>query len=208
MLLMKGDELSKKLKNLVEKNRENLKEYIFDLYFKEKYEDLRSEIELVRSLKPDSEMKLKEIKEENIRLTSHVEADIEEKDLGEIAVELEKIVENKKDMEGFEYLLRRHYVKSNMSQVELANKSSVEHTTLNKILNNRRDVETISKDYIIKLCLGLRLNMRECQELLMSAGYVLLGISERELFIRAAIEEKLNITETNLVLDYNGMKLL
>jgi len=208
MLLMKGDELSKKLKNLVEKYRENLKEYIFDLYFKEKYEDLRSEIELVRSLKPDSEMKLKEIKEENIRLTSHVEADIEEKDLGEIAVELEKIVENKKDMEGFEYLLRRHYVKSNMSQVELANKSSVEHTTLNKILNNRRDVETISKDYIIKLCLGLRLNMSECQELLMSAGYVLLGISERELFIRAAIEEKLNITETNLVLDYNGMKLL
>jgi len=208
MLLMKGDELSKKLKNLVEKNRENLKEYIFDLYFKEKYEDLRSEIELVRSLKPDSEMKLNEIKEENIRLTSHVEADIEEKDLGEIAVELEKIVENKKDMEGFEYLLRRHYVKSNMSQVELANKSSVEHTTLNKILNNRRDVETISKDYIIKLCLGLRLNMSECQELLMSAGYVLLGISERELFIRAAIEEKLNITETNLVLDYNGMKLL
>jgi len=208
MLLMKGDELSKKLKNLVEKNRENLKEYIFDLYFKEKYEDLRSEIELVRSLKPDSEMKLKEIKEENIRLTSHVEADIEEKDLGEIAVELEKIVENKKDMEGFEYLLRRHYVKSNMSQVELANKSSVELTTLNKILNNRRDVETISKDYIIKLCLGLRLNMSECQELLMSAGYVLLGISERELFIRAAIEEKLNITETNLVLDYNGMKLL
>jgi len=208
MLLMKGDELSKKLKNLVEKNRENLKEYIFDLYFKEKYEDLRSEIELVRSLKPDSEMKLNEIKEENIRLTSHVEADIEEKDLGEIAVELEKIVENKKDMEGFEYLLRRHYVKSNMSQVELANKSSVELTTLNKILNNRRDVETISKDYIIKLCLGLRLNMSECQELLMSAGYVLLGISERELFIRAAIEEKLNITETNLVLDYNGMKLL
>jgi len=208
MLLMKGDELSKKLKNLVEKNRENLKEYIFDLYFKEKYEDLRSEIELVRSLKPDSEMKLNEIKEENIRLTSHVEADIEEKDLGEIAVELEKIVENKKDMEGFEYLLRRHYVKSNMSQVELANKSSVELTTLNKILNNRRDVETISKDYIIKLCLGLRLNMSECQELLMSAGYVLLGISERELLIRAAIEEKLNITETNLVLDYNGMKLL
>jgi hypothetical protein len=44
LLLMKGDELNKRLKKLVEKYKENLKEYIFDLYYKEKYEDLRSEI--------------------------------------------------------------------------------------------------------------------------------------------------------------------
>ncbi|HCX03052.1 MAG TPA: hypothetical protein DHM42_01095, partial [Clostridiales bacterium] len=61
MLLMKGDELNKRLKKLVEKYKENLKEYIFDLYYEEKYEDLRSEIEIVRSLKADSDMKLKEI---------------------------------------------------------------------------------------------------------------------------------------------------
>jgi hypothetical protein len=79
---------------------------------------------------------------------------------------------------------------------------------LNKILNNRREVESISKDYIIKLCIGLRLSIKESQELLMSAGYVLIGISERELFLRAAIDEGLNITDTNLVLDMNGMKLL
>jgi hypothetical protein len=42
----------------------------------------------------------------------------------------------------------------------------------------------------------------------MSAGYVLLGINERELFIRAAIQEGLSITDTNLVLDINNMKLL
>jgi transcriptional regulator with XRE-family HTH domain len=208
LLLMKGDELNKRLKKLVEKYKENLKEYIFDLYYKEKYEDLRSEIEIVRSLKADSDMKLKEINRENVKLSSHVESEVGEKDLKDIARELEKIVENRKDLETFEYLLRRHYVKSNMSQVKLANEANVEYTTLNKILNNRRDVDNISKDYIIKLCLGLNLNIRESQELLMSAGYVLLGINERELFIRAAIQEGLSITDTNLVLDINNMKLL
>jgi len=205
---MKGDELNKRLKKLVEKYKENLQEYILDLYYRERYEDLRSEIEIVKSLNIDSETKLKEIKEENIRLTSKVEVESEEKDLRDIARELEEIVENRKDIEDFEYLLRRHYVKSNMSQVNLANRANVEYTTLNKILNNKREVENISKDYIIKLCLGLRLNIRQSQELLMSAGYVLVGISERELFIRAAIQEGLNITDTNLVLDLNGMKLL
>ena len=204
MLLMKGDELNKRLKKLVEKYRENLKEYIFDLYYEEKYEDLRSEIEIVRSLKADSDMKLKEINKENVKLSSHVESEVGEKDLKDIARELEKIVENRKDLETFEYLLRRHYVKSNMSQVKFANEANVEYTTLNKIL----DVDSISKDYIIKLCLGLNLNIRESQELLMSAGYVLLGINERELFIRAAIQEGLSITDTNLVLDINNMKLL
>jgi transcriptional regulator with XRE-family HTH domain len=208
LLLMKGDELNKRLKKLVEKYKENLKEYIFDLYYEEKYEDLRSEIEIVRSLKADSDMKLKEINKENVKLSSHVESEVGEKDLKDIARELEKIVENRKDLETFEYLLRRHYVKSNMSQVKLANEANVEYTTLNKILNNRRDVDSISKDYIIKLCLGLNLNIRESQELLMSAGYVLLGINERELFIRAAIQEGLSITDTNLVLDINNMKLL
>jgi transcriptional regulator with XRE-family HTH domain len=205
---MKGDELNKRLKKLVEKYRENLKDYIFDLYYEEKYEDLRSEIEIVRSLKADSDMKLKEINRENVKLSSHVESEVGEKDLKDIARELEKIVENRKDLETFEYLIRRHYVKSNMSQVKLANEANVEYTTLNKILNNRRDVDSISKDYIIKLCLGLNLNIRESQELLMSAGYVLLGINERELFIRAAIQEGLSITDTNLVLDINNMKLL
>jgi transcriptional regulator with XRE-family HTH domain len=205
---MKGDELNKRLKKLVEKYRENLKDYIFDLYYEEKYEDLRSEIEIVRSLKADSDMKLKEINRENVKLSSHVESEVGEKDLKDIARELEKIVENRKDLETFEYLIRRHYVKSNMSQVKLANEANVEYTTLNKILNNRRDVDSISKDYIIKLCLGLNLNIRESQELLMSAGYVLLGINERELFIRAAIQEGLSITDANLVLDMNNMKLL
>jgi len=207
LLLMKGDELNKRLKKLVEKYRESLKEYILDLYYEEKYDDLRSEIEVVKSLNATRDMKLKEIKEENSQLSSKLEFKTEEKDLRDIARELEKIVGNKKDMESFEYLLRRHYVKSNMSQVNLANRANVEYTTLNKILNNKREVENISKDYIIKLCLGLNLNMRESQELLMSAGYVLLGISERELFIRAAIQEGLNIKKEALIISDKSRKI-
>jgi len=206
--MMKGDELNKKIKEIVKKYKENLEEYILDLYYEEKYEDLRSEIEIVNSLQSKKEMKLKEIKEENIRLSEQVEVEVKDKDLRDRASELQKIVEKRKDMEGFEYLLRRHYVKSNKSQVDLANRANVDYTILNEILNNKRELKTISKDYIIKLCLGLNLNIRESQELLMSAGYVLLGVSERELFIRAAIQEELNITDTNLVLDMNGMKLL
>jgi len=206
--MMKGDELNKKIKEIVKKYKENLEEYILDLYYEEKYEDLRSEIEIVNSLQSKKEMKLKEIKEENIRLSEQVEVEVKDKDLRDMASELQKIVEKRKDMEGFEYLLRRHYVKSNKSQVDLANRANVDYTILNEILNNKRELKTISKDYIIKLCLGLNLNIRESQELLMSAGYVLLGVSERELFIRAAIQEELNITDTNLVLDMNGMKLL
>jgi len=208
LLMMKGDELNKKIKEIVKKYKENLEEYILDLYYEEKYEDLRSEIEIVNSLQSKKEMKLKEIKEENIRLSEQVEVEVKDKDLRDMASELQKIVEKRKDMEGFEYLLRRHYVKSNKSQVDLANRANVDYTILNEILNNKRELKTISKDYIIKLCLGLNLNIRESQELLMSAGYVLLGVSERELFIRAAIQEELNITDTNLVLDMNGMKLL
>src|SRR6056297_1661148 len=208
LLMMKGDELNKKIKEIVKKYKQNLEEYILDLYYEEKYEDLRSEIEIVNSLQSKKEMKLKEIKEENIRLSEQVEVEVKDKDLRDMASELQKIVEKRKDMEGFEYLLRRHYVKSNKSQVDLANRANVDYTILNEILNNKRELKTISKDYIIKLCLGLNLNIRESQELLMSAGYVLHGVSERELFIRAAIQEELNITDTNLVLDMNGMKLL
>jgi len=208
MLFMMKDELDKKLKKLVAIYRENLKDYILDLYNDEKYEDLRSEIEFYKSISDKNEMKLKEIKYENRRLSSRLEKEVEDRDLRDIARELEDIVQSRRDMEGFEYLLRKHYVKSNMTQTQLANRANVEYTTLNKILNNRRDVDNISKDYIVKLCIGLKLNLSESQELLMTAGYVLLGISERELFIRAAIQEGLNITDANLVLDMNGMKLL
>ncbi len=208
MLFMMKDELDKKLKKLVAIYRENLKDYILDLYNDEKYEDLRSEIEFYKSISDKNEMKLKEIKYENRRLSSRLEKEVEDRDLRDIARELEDIVQSRRDMEGFEYLLRKHYVKSNMTQTQLANRANVEYTTLNKILNNRRDVDNISKDYIVKLCIGLKLNLSESQELLMTAGYVLLGISERELFIRAAIQEGLSVTDANLVLDMNGMKLL
>jgi len=208
MLFMMKDELDRKLKKLVAIYRENLKDYILDLYNDEKYEDLRSEIEFYKSISDKNEMKLKEIKYENRRLSSRLEKEVEDRDLRDIARELEDIVQSRRDMEGFEYLLRKHYVKSNMTQTQMANRANVEYTTLNKILNNRRDVDNISKDYIVKLCIGLKLNLSESQELLMTAGYVLLGISERELFIRAAIQEGLNITDANLVLDMNGMKLL
>jgi len=113
--MMKGDELNKKIKEIVKKYKENLEEYILDLYYEEKYEDLRSEIEIVNSLQSKKEMKLKEIKEENIRLSEQVEVEVKDKDLRDMASELQKIVEKRKDMEGFEYLLRRHYVKSNKS---------------------------------------------------------------------------------------------
>jgi len=208
MLFMMKDELDRKLKKLVAIYRENLKDYILDLYNDEKYEDLRSEIEFYKSISDKNEMKLKEIKYENRRLSSRLEKEVEDRDLRDIARELEDIVQSRRDMEGFEYLLRKHYVKSNMTQTQLANRANVEYTTLNKILNNRRDVDNISKDYIVKLCIGLKLNLSESQELLMTAGYVLLGISERELFIRAAIQEGLSVTDANLVLDMNGMKLL
>ena len=208
MLFMMKDELDKRLKKLVAMYRENLKDYILDLYNDEKYEDLRSEIEFYKSISDKNEMKLKEIKYENRRLSSRLEKEVEDRDLRDIARELEDIVQSRRDMEGFEYLLRKHYVKSNMTQTQLANRANVEYTTLNKILNNRRDVDNISKDYIVKLCIGLKLNLSESQELLMTAGYVLLGISERELFIRAAIQEGLSVTDANLVLDMNGMKLL
>lgn len=208
MLFMMKDELDKKLKSLVKRYKEDLKDYILNLYNEEKYENLRSEVEFYKSISVNKDMKLKEMKDENRRLSSRIERETVDRDLRDIAKELEDIVKGRKDMEGFDYLLRKQYVKSNMTQTQLANRANVEYTTLNKILNNRRDVESISKDYILKLCLGLNLNLNESQELLMSAGYVLLGISERELFIRAAIEEGLSITDTNLVLDMNGMKLL
>jgi len=208
MLFMMKDELDRKLKKLVAIYRENLKDYILNLYNDEKYEDLRSEIEFYKSISDKNEMKLKEIKYENRRLSSRLEKEVEDRDLRDIARELEDIVQSRRDMEGFEYLLRKHYVKSNMTQTQMANRANVEYTTLNKILNNRRDVDNISKDYIVKLCIGLKLNLSESQELLMTAGYVLLGISERELFIRAAIQEGLSVTDANLVLDMNGMKLL
>src|SRR6056297_658510 len=208
MLFMMKDELDRKLKKLVAIYRENLKDYILDLYNDQKYEDLRSEIEFYKSISDKNEMKLKEIKYENRRLSSRLEKEVEDRDLRDIARELEDIVQSRRDMEGFEYLLRKHYVKSNMTQTQMANRANVEYTTLNKILNNRRDVDNISKDYIVKLCIGLKLNLSESQELLMTAGYVLLGISERELFIRAAIQEGLSVTDANLVLDMNGMKLL
>jgi hypothetical protein len=63
-------------------------------------------------------------------------------------------------------------------------------------------------NYIIKLCLAMKLSIDETQKLLLLSGYVLTGKDDRERYIRLAIKDKLGVVKTNLYLDENNLPLL
>ena len=80
----------------------------------------------------------------------------------------------------FHDLLLEYFSKSNMTQKSLATRADVNYYTLNSILNNHPH-NNLSRDYILKLCLAMKLSIDETDKLLCSAGYILIGIDDREI---------------------------
>lgn len=102
----------------------------------------------------------------------------------------------------FEYLAR-----SNMSHKELASMSHLNYNTLNSVLKNN-PCKKISREYILKLSIAMKLSMLETDKLLCSAGYILIGLDERDLQLRAAITNGMDLEDINIILHEKGLKLL
>lgn len=121
---------------------------------------------------------------------------------------IELYAEKFKNKDSFHNLLIEYFSESGLNQKELSERANVSYTTLNKILNNRKNLDNISMNYIIKLCLAMKLSIDETQKLLLLSGYVLTGKDDRERYIRLAIKDNLGVVKTNLYLDENNLPLL
>jgi len=121
---------------------------------------------------------------------------------------IELYAEKFKNKDSFHNLLIKYFSESGLSQKELSERANVNYTTLNKVLNKKKNIDNISMNYILKLCLAMNLDIDETQKLLLFSGYVLTGKDDREIYLRTAIKNKLGVVKTNLYLDENNLQLL
>jgi len=121
---------------------------------------------------------------------------------------IELYAEKFKNKDSFHNLLIKLFSESGLSQKELSERANVNYTTLNKVLNKKKNIDNISMNYILKLCLAMNLDIDETQKLLLFSGYVLTGKDDREIYLRIAIKNKLGVVKTNLYLDDNNLQLL
>jgi transcriptional regulator with XRE-family HTH domain len=121
---------------------------------------------------------------------------------------IELYAEKFKNKDSFHNLLIKYFSESGLTQKELSERANVSYTTLNKVLNKKKNIDNISLNYILKLCLAMNLDIDETQKLLLFSGYVLTGKDDREIYLRLAIKNKLGVVKTNLYLDENNLQLL
>ncbi|HZG85611.1 hypothetical protein [Paenibacillus sp.] len=92
---------------------------------------------------------------------------------------------------------------------ELSERSNIEYSYLNKLLNNKlRPNATISRDLTIKLCLALELDLLEANELMSRAGYILCGNTERDRLLSLCVQEKTGVMTANEILEARQLPLL
>ncbi len=94
--------------------------------------------------------------------------------------------------------------------VEVADRSDIDYSYLNKFLNKKFDNnnKTITKSFLLRLCLALELDLNDTNDLICRAGYFLCGQDKRDIVISICIDNKAGLILTNQILDEKGFKIL
>ena len=107
----------------------------------------------------------------------------------------------------FQQKLFAHIDRKNKSEVEIYKRANMSRKLFSKIRSDKHYQP--KKTTAIALCIALKLNLYDTQDLLQRAGYSLTESIEFDLMIKFFIEKKIyNIQEINLVLFEYGKSLL
>lgn len=92
--------------------------------------------------------------------------------------------------------------RSDLSQREICARAAIDEAYLSKLLNGKYDKFT--KDKLIRLCLALDLNLKDTNNILSKAGYILIGNNKRDVIISICVDSKQGLVMTNeLLYQYN-----
>lgn len=123
--------------------------------------------------------------------------------------EIEKLLLNNSDISSFTSELNVISGKKGISLTSLADKACVDYSYLNKFINNKLPIgAVVSRDFTLKLCLALELNLHETNELITKAGYIICGQNERDIVISVCIENLVGLMTTNEILYDKGLRTL
>lgn len=103
------------------------------------------------------------------------------------------------DEEGFGSLLRKLVKEKKLSNREVLKNGEIDESYYYQLMKGSRNP---SRDKVIQICFGLKFTEDESDVLLERAGYVALSCrTRRDCAIRIALNEGLNISETNYFLN-------
>lgn len=121
--------------------------------------------------------------------------------------ELEDYINKKKNKETFSTKLLKYIDRSKLSDAEIYKKAGIDRRHFSKIRCDK--YYQPKKATAIALCMALKLNIEETEELLGMAGYFLSSSDTGDLVVKFCIERGIyDLIEVNEALDYFGQKLL
>lgn len=105
--------------------------------------------------------------------------------------------------------LKRIIAEKDISIIEIAKRADLDYSTLNKFLNKKRpENAAITKEYLLRICIALELNLSETNNVISHAGYFLSGKDRRDIVISVCIENKAGLVLINQILYEKGFKIL
>lgn len=131
--------------------------------------------------------------------------------------ELFKILKSSHDIDGFldgqEFIeinipdyLNRLIEKKGFTKADIIKRSGIDRVYGYQILNGTK---TPSRDKLIQIAFGMRLDINEVQKLLKYNGFAALyAQNRRDSIIIFAVKEKLTVIELNILLDEKSEKIL
>lgn len=121
--------------------------------------------------------------------------------------ELEEYIKKTKREETFRTMLLKYIDSTSLTDAEVYKRAGLDRRHFSKIRCNQ-DYHP-KKETAVMLCIGLRLNLEQTEELLALAGYSLSNSDTGDLILKFCIERKIyNLMEVNEALEYFGEKTL
>lgn len=121
--------------------------------------------------------------------------------------DLEDYLRNKKNEETFSTKLLKYIDLTGLADAEVYKRAGIDRRHFSKIRCNKEYQPR--KSTAISLCLALKLNLKQVDELLELAGYTLTNSDTADLIVKFCIEkEKYNLMDVNEALVYFGQKEL
>lgn len=121
--------------------------------------------------------------------------------------ELEEYIKKTKREDTFRTMLLKYIDSTGLTDVDIYKRAGIDRRHFSKIRCNE-DYHP-KKETAVMLCIGLRLNLEQTEELLALAGYSLSNSDTGDLILKFCIEREIyNLMEINEALDYFGEKAL
>lgn len=127
-----------------------------------------------------------------------------------ILSDIETLLRSKSDINDFSAELNRLLGEKEIFNLStFTEKACVDYSYLNKLINRKLpNKAVVSREFTLKLCLALELDLNESNDFISRAGYVICGQNKRDVVISVCLQYHAGVIDTNLILDELGLKIL